>query len=332
MSPTIEATGCTSGSNAKELVLVLDAGGSKTAAWLVETAVGLEHRILGRGRSTAGNPTSVGFVEATRVIAEALDRVREEAGRPAEPIARAVLSIAGALDPEMRNQFVGWARSKSLARQVAVVPDVLPVLAAGTPECCGVALICGTGSSAFARSADGRTKLCGGWGYLLGDEGSGYAIGRAAMRAALEDEERNAPARPLTTALLTFLKAATAIEAAKAVYRSPNPRANTASVAPLVMRAAEAGDPQAAALVDAAARDLAALVSRAARAIGLADGPFALAVTGGVIVSSKRLQSQLRSALQESELVCEIGVVEEPLEGCLRLAEPRFTDVAIQWQ
>jgi N-acetylglucosamine kinase-like BadF-type ATPase len=321
-----------SGSNAKELVLVLDAGGTKTAAWLVELGERSQHHVLGRGRSSAGNPTSVGFAEATRVIAEAIDRARDEAGRPAEPIARAVLSIAGALDPEMRNQLIGWARSKSLAQQVAVVPDVLPVLAAGTPQCCGVALICGTGSSAFARSADGRTSLCGGWGYLLGDEGSGYAIGRAALRAALEDEELNTPPRPLTAALLQFLKAGSAIETAKAVYRSPNPRATVASVAPLVIRAAEAGDPQAETLVDAAAHDLAALVSRAARTVGLADGPFALAVTGGVIVGSNRLHSQLHSALRTSRLDCEIGVVEEPLEGCLRLAEQQFSEVAVQWQ
>ena len=198
----------------------------------------------------------------------------------------------------MRRQFIDWAHATGLAQQVAIVPDVLPVLAAGTPQCCGVALICGTGSSAFARSADGRTSLCGGWGYLLGDEGSGYAIGRAAIRAALDDEESNSPRRPLTSAQLQVFNARTAKELAQAVYRSADPRATVASLAPMVIRAAEDGDPLAAALVDQAARDLAALASRAAHVVGLADGPFALAVTGGVVVSSQRLQSQLHSALR----------------------------------
>ena len=58
----------------------------------------------------------------------------------------------------------------------------------------GVALIAGTGSVAFGRAADGRTIRCGGWGYLLGDEGSGYAIGRAALRLA----PRRFRSRPLT--------------------------------------------------------------------------------------------------------------------------------------
>jgi N-acetylmuramic acid 6-phosphate etherase len=319
-------------SKLNELVLLLDAGGTKTAAWLAQLGADAGRRVLGRGRSTGGNPTSVGFAEATRVISEAITQARCDAGRPDEPIGRAVLSVAGALDPKIRGQFLDWARSTGLAQQVAVVPDVLPVLAAGTPDCCGVALICGTGSSAFARAADGRTTLCGGWGYLLGDEGSGYAIGRAALRAALEDEESNSPARPLKSAVLKLFNTRSAREASQRVYSSADPRVTLASVAPLVIRAAEDGDPQAVALVDAAARDLAALTARAARTVGLAEGSFALAVTGGVIVSSKRLQNRLQAALRDVGVACEIGVVEDPLEGCLRLAESQFSAVAMRWQ
>jgi N-acetylmuramic acid 6-phosphate etherase len=332
VTPTADAVTRMSESKSNELVLVVDAGGTKTASWLVELAPDARNRVLGRGRSSGGNPTSVGFSEATRVIGETVAQARREADRPGGPIARAVLSIAGALDAEIRREFVDWAGSMGLAQQVAVVPDVLPVLAAGTPDCCGVALICGTGSSAFARTAEGRTSLCGGWGYLLGDEGSGYAISRAALRAALDDEESNLPTRPLTTSVLQFFNSMSAREATRSVYGSADPRGTLASVAPLVIQAAEAGDPQAQAVVDAAARDLAALAARAAGCVGLSDRRFALAVTGGVIVSSKRLQTGVQAGLEDMGLACEIGVVEEPLEGCLRLAEPQFSAVAMEWQ
>jgi N-acetylglucosamine kinase-like BadF-type ATPase len=319
-------------SKSNDLVLVLDSGGTKTAAWLVETADGAPHRILGAGRSSGGNPTSVGFDESIRVISDVIRKARDAAGQPRETVARALLSIAGAFDPVFRSGYVEWGLESGIAEQVAVVPDVLPVLAAGTPKCQGVALICGTGSSAFARSAEGRTCLCGGWGYLLGDEGSGYAIGRAAIRATGEGEELQMPRGSLSKALLAFLKVGTALEAIKAVYRSSDPRTTIASLAPLVMQAAKEGDPQGSAIVAAAAHDLSGLAARAARAVGLAGGSFPLAITGGVIVGSPLLQDQLRAALRNSGLDCKIGVVAEPLEGCVRLAERRFAEVAVDWQ
>jgi N-acetylglucosamine kinase-like BadF-type ATPase len=332
MSATIEAPQGPRESTASDLVLAVDAGGTKTASWLAESMSGGAHRVVGRGRSTSGNPLSVGFAEATRAIAEAVAVARREANLLANTISRAVLSIAGALDPELRDQFIEWARTTNLADHVAIVPDVLPVLAAGTPQCCGVALISGTGSSAFARSADGKTSLCGGWGFLLGDEGSGYAIGRAALREALDDEELGQPTRPLSTELLKFLNAHSARELTKIIHASPSPRTTLASIAPLILRAADDGDTCAAAIVDEAARDLAALAARAARVVGLADGPFALAVTGGVLVSSKRLRNQVQQELKSLGLDCEIHVVDEPLAGCLRLADPQFAQVAVKWQ
>src|SRR4029078_4863826 len=106
-------------------------------------------------------------------------------------------------------------------------------LAAGTPNCCGIALIAGTGSIAFGRAADGRTKRCGGWGYLLGDEGSGYSVGRGALSHAcgeLECETLWGP-NSLTEAIVTKLQVKTVMELTKAVYTSGNPRSFIASLA-----------------------------------------------------------------------------------------------------
>jgi hypothetical protein len=64
----------------------------------------------------------------------------------------------------------------------------------------------------------------------------------------------------------------------------------------------------------------------------LAKGPFALAVAGGVLAGSKRLREQLTAELQRIGLSCGMRVVEEPLEGCLRLADPEFSDQIVDWQ
>jgi N-acetylglucosamine kinase-like BadF-type ATPase len=246
-------------------------------------------------------------------------------------VPRAILSIAGSANHQLRENFIDALRDIHLASRLAIVSDVLPILAAGTPACCGIALIAGTGSVAFARAADGPTALCGGWGYLLGDEGSGYAIGRAALQFALQQLESRAAPGPLAQAVLSAVGANSVLDVTKAIYRRADPRAAIASIAPVVTRAADENDPHAQELLDAAAADLAALVARASRAIGFTDEPFPLAVAGGIVVGSRRLQQQLQVELGRQGLAAEMRVVDEPLEGCVRLATADDCGSLLTW-
>jgi N-acetylglucosamine kinase-like BadF-type ATPase len=309
-----------SNSAASESLVVVDAGGTKTAAWLVDLSRPEDAQIVGRGRATAGNPLSVGFSEATHAIQEAITLACGDAKQVVGCATRAILSIAGAANEKLREQFVDWARSSKLAERVAIVSDVLPVLAAGTPNCCGVALISGTGSVAFGRADDGRTRLCGGWGYLLGDEGSGYAIGRAALQHTLHALEVNAAPQPLADAVKSALGVQKVLELTRAIYGNAHPRVAIAAVAPHVILLADNGDAEAQSIIDAAADDLAKLVARTVQSIEPIESPIALAASGGVLLSSQRLQSQLRIALRRAGLECDIYLVDEPLAGCVRLA------------
>ncbi|HEX2477321.1 MAG TPA: BadF/BadG/BcrA/BcrD ATPase family protein, partial [Lacipirellulaceae bacterium] len=188
--------------SSRDLLLAADAGGTKTAAWLVDLNEPESNRVLGRGRAGAGNPLSVGFDAATSAVNEAIAAARDDAGFPDYRVDRLILSIAGAANEAVGKQFLDWVRSLGLAERVGIVSDVLPVLAAGTPQCVGIAVIAGTGSVAFGRNADGKTQLCGGWGYLLGDEGSGYYIGQMGLSHALKRMERYSVLDPLTAELL----------------------------------------------------------------------------------------------------------------------------------
>jgi N-acetylglucosamine kinase-like BadF-type ATPase len=313
-------------------LLAVDAGGTKTAVWLVDLTKAEGERVIGRGRSTAGNPLSVGFAEATRAISEAVARAHEDARLPVATARRAILSIAGARERGMGQQFGEWGRAAGLAGEVAIVSDVLPVLAAGTPECTGVAVISGTGSVAFARGADGRTALRGGWGYLLGDEGSGFAIGRAALQHALEVLQASAPGTALSGAVLDALKVKSVRELTATIYKNSDPRATIAAIAPLVAAVAERGDATARAVLSASAGSLAELVRRAAAAVDLDEGPFSLAAAGGVLTGAKQLQDELVAELQQSGLQCELNVVDNPLRGCVRLAAQEFTGNLVTWQ
>jgi N-acetylglucosamine kinase-like BadF-type ATPase len=311
---------------------VVDAGGTKTAAWLVDLARPEANRVVGHGRSTAGNPLSVGFAEAAQAIREAITLARGEAGQGTGIAQRAVLSIAGAANDKMREQFVEWARHSHFAERVAIVSDVLPVLAAGTDKCCGVALISGTGSVAYGRAADGRSYLRGGWGYLLGDEGSGYAIGRDALRRSLHVLESDRSRTPLVETVTKSLGVERVLDLTRAIYGGPHPRVAIAAIAPYVIKLAEEGDADSQSIIDAAAGELAALVARTVQAIEPIEPPITLAAAGGILLSSKRLQDQLHVALRNRGIESELHLVDEPLKGCVRLASPEWDGKLVKWQ
>ena len=323
--------------SATDLLLAVDAGGTKTAACFAQSlgaqSLGSsKFQVLGRGQSTSGNPLSAGFEVATRAIELAVGAARTEAKLPPAPAARAVLSVAGAANPTVAERIVKWAKDARIADQVAVISDILPILAAGSDDCCGIALISGTGSVAFGRAENGRTIRCGGWGYLLGDEGSGYAIGRAALRLVLAHLEMAAPnPSPLVAAILREFPANAPAELAKMIYNNDSPRSAIAAAAPLVTRLAESGDAEAGGILNVAAHDLAQLVGRTAQLLNLEKEPFSLAVSGGVLAGSVMLREQLAMQFVQANLRADMRVVTNPLEGCLRLADAKLAGDLIQW-
>jgi N-acetylglucosamine kinase-like BadF-type ATPase len=331
MRPASDAVISSPSSADHDLVIAVDTGGTKTAAWLVDSKDSSAHRVLGEARTSAGNPLSVGFERATQAIYEAIELARHAADFGNERVSRAILSIAGAANREMTARFIAWCGTVHIANQIAIVSDVLPILAAGTPDCCGVALISGTGSSAFGRAADGTSKRCGGWGYLLGDEGSGYAIGRGALQHALRSLEAGDAGQGLASKIIAALGVKSVTELTRAIYGNGDSRHAVAAIAPLVCSAAEEGNIKANALLDVAAADLAELAARTAKAVGVADSGFPLAVSGGLLMNSRPLQDRLRSELLKRNLQCAIQVVKEPLAGCVRLADQEFAGVLVNW-
>ena len=313
--------------SAAELILAVDAGGTKTAACLARAKGAASYEILGRSRAVGANPLRIGFDQAVANISIAAAAAADDAGLPGAFAGRAVLSVAGAADPTIADEVERRLREAKIAEQIAVVSDVLPVFAAGV-EGAGIALIAGTGSVAYGRTEDGRTIRCGGWGYLLGDDGSGFAIGRSALRFALKDLETDVDSHEsLTTTLLDKLDSRSASELISAVYTNPDSREVIASLALCVGQAAEAGDAVAKGILDQAARELARLAMRAAQSLNLDLRSIPLAVAGGVFVGSKVLREAVATQLAAMGLPPEIRLVADPLDGCLRLAATMFGDL-----
>ena len=175
-----------------QLLLGVDGGGSKTVAWLATGDPGESPRTLGRGAAGPSNPLAVGFDTALANLDTAIDAAFRDAQSARCRVAAATLGLAGSDRGTVREKVEQWAcgefreasgeyrgaSDRQLAERVVIVHDAALVLAAAVGNSSGIALISGTGSLVFGRDTAGRTARAGGWGWLLGDEGSGFALRR----------------------------------------------------------------------------------------------------------------------------------------------------------
>jgi N-acetylglucosamine kinase-like BadF-type ATPase len=187
-------------------------------------------------------------------------------------------------------------------------------------------VISGTGSIVYGRSPAGQTPRAGGWGNLLGEEGSGYAIGRSALRGVVRAADGRGPQTALTGLILERWSLANPQELVGHVYRPGVTQADIAGLAVLVEQAARQGDPLAGQILERAGQELAAAAGVVAARLGL-TGPIPCAVVGGVIVRGELLSEAFLSAAAGQGL--ELGPVEkviEPVLGAIRLAAARVHD------
>jgi glucosamine kinase len=171
------------------------------------------------------------------------------------------------------------ARS-GIAEKISIRPDGEIALAGAFGGGPGILLIAGTGSVAFGRGEDGRTERCGGWGMVLGDEGSGYSIGRAAVRAALRSVDGRGAETRLLPVLLDVL--GMAVPEALPPWAGRADKSEIAALAVYAVRLADEGDKVATDLVRTAARDLAGHAAALVRTLGPWGGPVPAAAHGGL--------------------------------------------------
>jgi N-acetylmuramic acid 6-phosphate etherase len=326
-----EAAGISPALNpASQLFLGIDGGGSRTVALLASVKAGsgasglVPLSVLGRGEAGPCNLQAVGSARALAALEEAVTSAFAAARISRSSVAVACLGLAGAGRSEDQKIIQDWARRVDLAQTVEVTTDAAILLAAGTPEGWGLALVAGTGSIAYGRSADSRTARAGGWGYLLGDEGSAYALALAGLQAVVRAADGRGPATSLTERFFAQLGLSQPQQLVPAIYHGGRDRAALASWAPLVLEAADAGDSVAIGVVGQGARELAHMAAAAARALGFDQSAVPLGLSGGVLRASVGYRQRILAVLQSLGIRADpIAVVREPAEGALQLARLR---------
>jgi N-acetylmuramic acid 6-phosphate etherase len=345
-SRTLPASGTL---HASELLLGVDGGGSKTLAWLAplvaeaasfgnsEGSSRQPGRLpLATGEAGPSNPQSAGWAAALANVDRAIHNAFVAAGIPRATVASACLAIAGAGREAEQERLRTWAQQRRIAEHVVVTHDAQPVLAAGTPHGTGIAVIAGTGSFVFGSvgvqaSACGPqpegctptacTARAGGWGFLIGDDGSGYDIARQGLRAAMTAVDGRGPATNLERAFAEALGVSSARDLPAAVARHADEREWIAGLARVVFAAAGAGDSVAAGILERAADDLANLVESVARQVFKNTQPVPLALAGGLLVHSALLQDRLVECVGRRGVIVEtIGLVPDPVAGAVMIA------------
>mgnify|MGYP000036730599 CR=1 FL=1 len=193
---------------------------------------------------------------------------------------------------------------------VDVVHDTRLILAAGSASE-GIAVIAGTGSVAWGTNAAGRQARSGGWGYLLGDEGSGYWIGREAVRHSLRLNNLGREPDALSTALLQAVDLSDPTELI-GLFHGGTDRRYWAGKAGLVFEAARAGSPAATDIVHTAAEHLAGLTTDVARLLKI-SGP--VVVGGGLGMHQPLFQDLLRTRLNAAGLADVRYLNQDPVFG-----------------
>ena len=307
------------------LVIGVDGGGTKSVAWLAPLDDSSGQTVLGRGLAGPGNPRAAGFDVAQANIDAAIGAAFAEAKLPRATAAAACFGLAGAGRAAEQEQIAAWATGRGIAARVRVCHDAEPILAAAAPDNVGIALIAGTGSLAWGRNAAGVTARAGGWGYLLGDEGSGYAIALAGLRAAMRAADGRGPQTDLLAGLLLKLGAASSHELVAMVYAPEMSREQLAALAGVVFDYSTT-DELAGTIVSSAAWDLGELVVAVVRELSFSHSGYTLAMSGGALLHQPNYRDSVLSALymqlqlQKLSPPSQCIVVAEPVVGAVRLA------------
>ncbi|TLN23911.1 N-acetylglucosamine kinase, partial [bacterium] len=187
-----------------DYLIGIDGGGSKTAVILARR----DGTPLGRGEDGPSNYHAVGKENSFTALDQAISQAWAQAGLAEGSLAAVVLGMAGVDRPEDSTVFENWIAARFPGARVKLVNDGQIALAAGTPQGWGVVVVAGTGSIIFGQDEHGRTARAGGWGYLMGDEGSGYIAALAALQAVARAHDGRGPQTSLTRRILDFYRVA----------------------------------------------------------------------------------------------------------------------------
>ena len=296
------------------IVIGIDGGGTKTRAMVADEHGGMIGDVVGPGSAVRPGQADVSAGIIADVVRDAL------ASCEMTHVVPRVLcvGVAGVGRDAERQDLWQALMEREVAEEIVIHSDFSVALDDAFGDGPGVLLISGTGSVAFGRGPTGLTARCGGWGPVFGDEGGGAWIGRRALSVVSAASDGREPETALTGAILT---AAQVNEVSELIsWAAQGTPGTLASLAPVVMSVADAGDLRANAIVSLAVEELSLHIRALARSLFVDErAAVPVALSGGMLrrgtVLRKRLEHRLRSAVPGAQVSAEEVV---PVRGAVR--------------
>jgi len=278
------------------LLVGIEGGGTKTTCLVV----GSDGSVRGVGSGGPSNVLVVGKDGARESVLAAVRGATEGKGLGEETLAVCV-GAAGAGSPEGKRMMQEVLQELHLSDRCIVVHDGVISLMGATGGKPGIVVAAGTGSICFGMDSSGRFARSSGWGYLLGDEGSGYDIAKRAMTAALRAHDLRDRQTTLERKLVKRLGLSSIEDLVKLVYVDGMSRDQISALAPLVLEAAREGDAVAIDILNHAGTELGLAVVAVARQLEITDDDFDVATDGSILESfGDFVADSLRSVVLES--------------------------------
>ncbi|HEY5329612.1 MAG TPA: BadF/BadG/BcrA/BcrD ATPase family protein [Acidobacteriaceae bacterium] len=293
--------------------VALDGGGTKTECWVAD-----ENSVLGRASTGSVKLMNVDEATATSRLQNLVRETAAEAGVALSDVTRTCFGLAGSSSDAVREWAVQTLRAV-VGGEIMICGDEEIALDAAFHGGPGVLVIAGTGSNIVGRCADGTTQTAGGWGPMLGDEGSGHWIGVEAIKSALRAQDRG-----VETCMLKDIEGHWGLHSQGELVAFANRRSRVefAELTAVVAKCVEDGDGLASSVLERAGHELAEQVSLVASKMHHAGCAAAdalhVAYSGSVLAKIPRVRKAMEEALRASMPNVEVAQsAVEPLEGAL---------------
>ncbi len=310
-------------------VLGIDGGGTKTVCVLATS----DGKVVGRGSGGPTNPNLVSLPEIKETLQKAIqEAIQNLPELQIEAVCAGIAGVGASEEKQVEVSNVIWqilstppfcrALSKRFnpSLNIEVVSDVVIALVAGAGMRHGIVAISGTGSVVYGETVKGQKIKVGGWGYLL-DEGSGYEIGRMALKEILKAYDVSGETTLLAQKVLNVWNLSSVRDVVNYIYQKTTKPTDVANLAKIVNSAAGAGDVSAKDILRKAASDLYSDISAAARQIDFGKDGATLVLSGGVLTNIEIIREiiteKVRAELPE---IKSIQLCREPVKGAVVLA------------
>ncbi|GAF63745.1 hypothetical protein BTS2_0636 [Bacillus sp. TS-2] len=276
-------------------VIGIDGGGTKTIAILVSST----GEIVAQATGGTSNPNAIGIDEAKNEILKLVLSLSIQNQKAYKNVVSVFAGLSGIESPKYKEEMKQILQNQLPEIAVTIDNDAVIALFSGTFGEPGVVQISGTGSVTYGLDSKGNRHRVGGWGYLIGDEGSGYAIGRAGLHAAFLEKDNRGPSTEISNLLLEYFQVKQVDSMIPLIY-GEKARTTIASLSKIVMLAADHSDQVALEIIKYQSQQLGEQITALIQVSTFQlEGKIPVVLTGGVMNRSDLLLNDIVKTLKD---------------------------------